>query len=52
MDHQNVPTVDIRGTVMEIDMESEIVHMKLEGKMTELLAKLVPKLYHKYMTNN
>ena len=36
---------------MQTDMEGETVHMKLEGKMAELLTKLNPKLYQKYVTN-
>ena len=36
---------------MQADMEGEIVHIKLEGKMAELLTKLDPKLYRKYATN-
>ena len=33
MDHQKVATVDIHGSFMQLDMEGETVHMKLEGKM-------------------
>ena len=36
---------------MQADMEGETEHMKLEGKMAELLTKLDPKLYRKYVTN-
>ena len=36
---------------MQADMEGETVHMKLEGKMADLLTKLEPKLYQKYVTN-
>ena len=32
-------------------MEGETVHMKLEGKMAEMLTKIDPKLYQKYVTN-
>ena len=51
MERQNVATVDIPGAFMQADMEGETVHMKLEGKVSELLAKLDPKLYQKYVTN-
>ena len=47
MEHQKVATVDIPGAFMQSDMEGETVHMKLEGKMTELLKKLDLKLYRK-----
>ena len=51
MEHRKVAMVDIPGAFMKIDMEGETVHMKLEGKMTELLTKLNPKLYPKCVTN-
>ncbi len=47
-EHRDVATVDIPGAFMQADME-DIVHMKLEGKMDELLLKLDPKLYRKYV---
>jgi hypothetical protein len=43
-----VATVDIPDAFMQADME-DLVHMKLEGKMAELLVKLDPKLYRKYV---
>ena len=36
---------------MQTDMEVKTVHMKLEGKMAELLTKIDPKIYWKYVTN-
>jgi len=45
---RDVATVDIPGAFMQADMD-ELVHMKLEGKMAELLVKLDPKLYRKYV---
>jgi hypothetical protein len=47
-EHRDVATVGIPGTFMHADME-DLVHMKLEGKMVELLVKLDPKLYQKYV---
>jgi hypothetical protein len=41
-------TVDIPGAFMQTDME-DTVHMVLEGTMAELLVKLDPKLYRKYI---
>jgi hypothetical protein len=43
---REIATVDIPGTFMQANTE---VHMKLVGKMAELLVKLDPKLYCKYM---
>ena len=51
MDHREVATVKMPGEFMQTDMEGETVHMKLEGKMAELLTKLDPQLYRKYVTN-
>ena len=50
-EHREVATVDIPVAFMQADMEGETVHMKLEGKMADLLTKLEPKLYQKYVTN-
>jgi Reverse transcriptase (RNA-dependent DNA polymerase) len=45
---RDVATVDIPGAFMQADMD-DVVHMKLEGTMAELLVKLDPKLYRKYV---
>ena len=45
---RDVATVDIPGAFLQADMD-ELVHMKLQGKMAELLVKLDPKLYRKYV---
>jgi hypothetical protein len=50
-EHRDVATVDIPGAFMQADME-DLVHMKLEGKMAELLVKLDPKLYQKYVQSS
>ena len=47
-EHRDVATVDIPGMFMQADMD-ELVHVKLEGKMINLLMKLEPKLYWKYI---
>ena len=41
-------TVDIPGAFMQADMD-EMVHMRLEGAMAEMLVKLDPKMYRKYI---
>ena len=43
-EHHDVATVDIPGMFMQADMD-KLVHVKLEGKMVDLLMKLEPKLY-------
>ena len=52
MEHHKVATVDIPGALMQLYMEGETVHMKMEGKNSYLLTKLNPTLYHKYAKNN
>ena len=46
--HCDVVTIDIPGTFMQADMD-KLVHVKLEGKMVDLLVKLEPKLFQKYV---
>ena len=49
-EERDVGVVDIPGAFMQVDMEGEdTVHMKLEGKMAELMVKIDPKLYRKYI---
>ncbi|KAL7559815.1 hypothetical protein ACA910_003979 [Epithemia clementina (nom. ined.)] len=48
MEHRDVATVDIPGAFMQADMD-EVVHMRLHGEMAELITKLEPKLYNKYV---
>ena len=47
---RDIATVDIPGAFMQADMD-EIVHVRWEGSMTDLLVKLDPKLYRKYIIN-
>ena len=51
MDHQKAATVDIHGAFMQANIEGETVNINTERRMTELLKKLNPKLYWKYVTN-
>ena len=46
---RNIATLDIPGAFMRADMD-EIVHVRLEGAMAELLVK-DPQLYCKYIIN-
>ena len=48
MEARDFATVDLPGAFMQADME-DTVHMKLEGKMAELLVRIDPKLYRKYI---
>jgi len=46
-DQRDVATTDIPGTLMQADMVREI-HVKLESRHAEILAKLYSPLYIKY----
>jgi Reverse transcriptase (RNA-dependent DNA polymerase) len=46
---RDVATFDIPGAFMQVDMD-EVVHMRLEGTMADLVVKLSPKTYEKYIT--
>ena len=47
-ERRDVATVDIPGAFMQADMD-ELVHMRLDGKMAELLVRVDPSLYEKYV---
>ena len=46
-EERDVAIIDIPGAFMQVDMD-EIVHMRLEGKMAELLVHIDPNSYEKY----
>ena len=50
-ERRDIATVDIHGAFKQADMD-EIVHVRFEGAMTELLVKLDPKLHRKYIIND
>jgi len=47
-ERRDVATVDIPGAFMQADMVGD-VHMKLEWKIADLLTRLEPDLYNKYI---
>ena len=47
VERRDVAIIDIPGAFMQVDMD-EIVHMRLEGKMAELLVRIDPSKYEKY----
>jgi hypothetical protein len=47
-ENRDVATVDIPGAFMQADMD-DVVHMKLEGTMAELLVRIDPKMYRKHV---
>ena len=47
LEKRDVATTYIPGAFMQADMD-EIVNMKIEGKMAQLMTKINPKKYKKY----
>jgi hypothetical protein len=48
MEGRYVATVDIPGAFMQADID-EVVHVRFEGDIAEMLVRMDPKLYHKYV---
>jgi hypothetical protein len=48
MEERDVTTVDIPGAFIQADID-EVVHVKFEGEIAEMLVKMNPKLYRKYV---
>eukprot|EP00957_Ditylum_brightwellii_P001556 121820-Ditylum_brightwellii.AAC.1 len=48
MEERAVATCDIPGAFMQADMD-ELIHMKVEGTMAELLVKIDPSMYRKHV---
>lgn len=46
---RDVATADIPGAFMQADMD-EVVYMRLEGKMVEILLEIAPEVYGPYVT--
>jgi hypothetical protein len=46
---RQVMTCDVPGAFMQVDVD-EVVHVRLVGPLAELLTKVDPKLYTKYVT--
>ena len=49
LENRDIVTVDIPGAFLHADIEGDDVHMKLEGMLVEMLARIDPKLYQKYI---
>jgi hypothetical protein len=49
IEEHDVATVDIPGAFMHAYIEEVVVHVKIEGKIAEILVRMDPKLYRKYV---
>jgi hypothetical protein len=47
MEERDVATVDIPGAFMQEDID-EVVHVRFEGEIAEMLVRMDPQLYRKY----
>ena len=50
MEKRDVCFIDIPGAFMQAEM-NDTVHVKMEGSLAELMVKIDPKLYRKYLSN-
>jgi hypothetical protein len=48
MKERDLATVDIPGAFMQADID-EVVHVRFEGEIAEMLVRMDPKLYRKYV---
>jgi hypothetical protein len=48
MEERYVSTVDVPGAFMQSDID-EVVHVRFEGEIAEMLVRMDPKLYRKYV---
>jgi hypothetical protein len=48
LDERDVATVDIPGAFVQADID-EVVHVRFEGEIAEILVRMDPKLYQKYV---
>ena len=48
-DHQHAATVDITGDFMQLDKEGDMVHMKIDNIIVDILTKLYPKMNQKFI---
>jgi hypothetical protein len=48
MEEIYVATVDITGAFMQADID-EVVHVRFEGEIAEMLVRMDPNLYRKYL---
>jgi GH15 family glucan-1,4-alpha-glucosidase len=48
MEECDVATVDIPGAFMQANID-EVVHVKFEGKIAEMLVRMDPKMYRRYI---
>ena len=51
LENREVAIVDIPGAFMQVDLDDELVIVRLTGKMVELLIEIDPDMYRPYLTH-
>jgi hypothetical protein len=49
LENRDVAVVDIPGAFMQVDLDDETIHVRLTGKMVELLLEMDHELYESYL---
>jgi hypothetical protein len=49
LENHNVAVIDIPGAFMQVDLDDETIHVRLTGKMVELLLEIDHELYEPYL---
>jgi hypothetical protein len=49
IENRDVAVVDIPGAFMQVDLDDETIHVRLTGKMVELLLEIDHELYESYL---
>ena len=49
LENCHVAVVDIPGAFMQVDLDDETIHVRLTGKMVELLLEIDHKMYEPYL---
>jgi hypothetical protein len=49
LENRDVAVIDIPGAFMQVDLDDKMIHVRLTGKMVELLLKIDHELYKSYL---
>jgi hypothetical protein len=49
LENRDVAVIDIPGAFMQVDLDDETIHVRLTGKMVELLLEIDHKMYEPYL---
>jgi hypothetical protein len=49
LENHDIAVVDIPGAFMQVDLDDEMIHVRLTGKMVELLLEIDHELYESYL---